>query len=229
MINIYNNSMLKDWQICKQKYYLKYIKKIVIPKTEQNFELGKKVHALISYKLNGFDMNLMEKISDEEVLKHYKSILNYKLLKQTPFLTEWGFCVNIANTKNLFVGRIDAVFFDNITGKYTIADWKTGMQIPKNPILDLQAQIYLYAFYKARKDLKINVCAENIIFTFVRTPNLEEKSIEFSQELYVQFEENFLKTIKEIKSFVPPNAIQMQNKCCFCEYKFICEKNTRNN
>ena len=37
--------------------------------------------------------------------------------------------------------------------KYIIVDWKTGMKIPSNPILEPQTQIYLYAFYKSSKDL----------------------------------------------------------------------------
>ena len=111
-MEIYTNSMLKDWKTCKNKYYFKYIKKVIIPQREECFELGKKVHALISYYLNGFDMSIMEKSASDEVLENYHSILKHPFLKQQHFLSEWGFNVNIANTKNIFAGRIDAIFYD---------------------------------------------------------------------------------------------------------------------
>ena len=224
MVEIFTNSMLKDWQLCQQKYYYKYIRKIFIPTKEENFALGKKVHALINYKLNNFDMDLMEKTANQEVLHHYHSLLKHPLLQQKCFLSEWGFSVNIKDTQNLFMGRIDAIFFDEKSNKYTIADWKTGMKIPENPILDLQAQIYLYAFLKAQKDLNIEIKAEDLKFTFVKSPDLQETSINFSQELFEKFENNFIKTINEIQKYKHSTIIEEKNHCKFCEYKFICQK-----
>lgn len=223
-MNIYTNSMLKDWQTCHNKYYFKYIRKIIIPKREEFFELGKKVHALISYHLNGFDTTILENSSSEEAFLHYKSILNHPIMKLTSFLSEWGFNVQIGNSKNMFIGRIDAIFFDEKNKKYTIADWKTGMKIPENPILEPQTQIYLYAFYKSQRDLGIKIKPEDINFKFIQTPSLNETSINFSEELLNEFEKNFLKQIAEIKNASLQNLLSDEKKCNFCEYRFMCQK-----
>ena len=225
MGDIYTNSMLKDWKQCQRNYYYKYVKKIVIPKKEDNFELGKKVHALISYKLNGFDTKVMLQAVDDNVLKHYESILNHPLMKQTSLRSEWGFSVNIGKTSDMFMGRIDAIFFDEQTGKYTIADWKTGMNIPKVPIDDEQARIYLYAFYRCKDDLKLDIEPENIRFTFVQTPSLNESSLDFSTKLNDMFEADFLNTIKDIKNYRHDSIPQENSNCKFCEYRFLCFKN----
>ncbi|MCQ2957537.1 MAG: PD-(D/E)XK nuclease family protein [Candidatus Gastranaerophilales bacterium] len=217
--------MLKDWKTCKNKYYFKYIKKIYIPQKEDTFELGKKVHALISYYLNGFDMSLMEKSVNDEILEHYHSILKHPFLKQKHFLSEWGFNVNVKDTDNLFVGRIDAIFYDEKNNKYSIADWKTGMKISQNPIIEPQAQIYLYAFFKAQKDLKINFKEDDLSFTFIQTPSLKESSINFSKELYQKFEDDFIMTINDIKKYKYEKEFEENQKCKYCEYKFMCQKN----
>ena len=223
-MDIYTNSMLKDWKTCKNKYWFKYIKKICIPQKENNFELGRKVHALISYYLNGFDTEFIEKTVSDEVLEHYKSILKHPFLKYKHFLSEWGFNVNIKNTENLFVGRIDAIFCDEQNNKYFIADWKTGMGIPQIPLIEPQAQIYLYAFFKAQKDLKINFKEEDLSFTFIQTPTLKESSINFSKELYEKFEDDFLTTINDINSYKYEKEFDEGKKCKYCEYKFMCQK-----
>ena len=223
-MELYTNSMLKDWKTCKNRYYFKYVKKISIPKSEENFELGRKVHAMISYYLNGFDMGIMERSAGEEVLKHYNSILRHPLLQQEHFLSEWGFTVSVGNTANVFVGRIDAIFYDKETNKYTIADWKTGMNIPKVAALDVQAQIYMYAFFRAQKDLGIEFEPEDLSFVFVQTPSLNESRVDFSKELYESFEQDFLSEIKAMQNCTQPLSAHDKPACRFCEYRFMCEK-----
>ena len=223
-MNIYTNSMLKDWQTCSNKYFFKYVRKIIIPKKEEYFELGKKVHALINYHLNGFDNSILTTGANQDIITHYESILSHPVLKLIPFKTEWGFNVRIKDSKNMFIGRIDAIFFDKKNKKYTIVDWKTGMKIPQNPILEPQAQIYLYAFYKSQKDLEIQIKPEDITFTFIQTPTLNETSVHFSQELLEKFEHNFLKEIKEIERVSFKNLSINEKKCDFCEYRFMCQK-----
>ena len=226
MGDIYTNSMFKDWKLCRRKYYYKYLKKIMLPQKDENFELGKKVHALVSYKLNGFDTSIIEKSADEEVLEHYYSILKHPILKQQPFLVEWGFVANIEDSQDILSGRIDAVFYNPETKKYTIVDWKTGMKIPNIPLMETQAQIYLYAFYKARKDLGIEIKPEDVSFLFIKTPDLKESGIEFSSALYDRFEQDFTAIVKEINSYQYfEDAFEEKASCKFCEYKFICQKN----
>ena len=223
-MELYTNSMLKDWNTCRSKYYYKYVKKISIPKSEENFELGRKVHALISYYLNGFDTTLLEKSANKEILSHYKSILRHPLLNQEYFLSEWGFNVCVGNTDSTFVGRIDAIFYDKKNNIYTIADWKTGMNIPKIGSHDEQARIYMYAFYRAQRDLKIEFPPENLRFVFIQTPSLNESNIAFSQELCEEIEQDLLAKTKEMKNCKIKPIHKKVEACKFCEYRFICNK-----
>lgn len=223
MIETFNNSMFETWITCEKKFFLKYIKGIKIPQNDTIFELGKKVHAMINYKLQGYDMALMEKACDETTLTHYKSVLNHKLMKKKPFLTEWGFLVNIADTQNLLAGRIDAIFFDEKENVYTIADWKTGMNIPKNAIESPQALIYMYSFYKAQTDLKIKISPEQIRFMFIQTPSLKESEVWFSTELKEKIEKDFLSMIKSMKK-TNFNEIDNPKLCKNCDYNFVCRK-----
>ncbi len=224
MIEIFNNSMFETWTTCEKKFFLKYIKSIKIPQDDTFFELGKKVHAMINYKLQGFDMLLMEKASDDITLTHYNSILKHELLKQKVLLTEWGFLCNIADTQNLLAGRIDAVFFDEKENIYTIADWKTGMSIPKSPIESPQALIYMYSLYKAQNDLNLIIKPEQIRFIFIQTPSLNESEIWFSEELKNKIENDFLLMIKNMKKTTFKET-EKHEQCKLCEYNFVCSKN----
>ena len=43
--------MLKTYELCPKKFYLKYIKNISMPVDDEIFELGKNIHAIASYYL----------------------------------------------------------------------------------------------------------------------------------------------------------------------------------
>ena len=137
-------------------------------------------------------------------------------------LTEWGFLCNISDTQNLLAGRIDAVFYNEKEEIYTIADWKTGMSIPKNPIESPQALIYMYSFYKAQKDLKLLIKPEQIRFLFIQTPNLNESEIWFSEELKNKIEKDFISIIKNMKKTTFKKT-DIKEECKFCEYNFVCK------
>ena len=98
------------------------------------------------------------------------------------------------------------------------------MNIPKIASLDVQAQIYLYAFYRAQSDLGIKFAPEDLSFVFVQTPSLNESRVDFSKELYERFEEDFLSEIKAMQNCKAPISTQDKPACKFCEYRFMCQK-----
>ena len=49
MNNIISPNMLKTYDECPFKYYLRYIQQISAPQKETPFEKGKKIHALANY------------------------------------------------------------------------------------------------------------------------------------------------------------------------------------
>lgn len=62
MIMIYSPNMLKTFEECPQKFFLKYIERMALPQRSTIFEKGKKIHALANYYLNGENIEKMEKI-----------------------------------------------------------------------------------------------------------------------------------------------------------------------
>ena len=52
--------MLKTYELCPKKFYLKYIKGINMPVNDDMFEFGKNIHALASYYLRGENLENME-------------------------------------------------------------------------------------------------------------------------------------------------------------------------
>ncbi|MDD3594107.1 MAG: PD-(D/E)XK nuclease family protein [Candidatus Gastranaerophilales bacterium] len=223
-INTYTNTMFDTFCSCPAKYYYKYVQGLIIPQKQENFELGKSLHALLSHRLNGFDISEKEKFINEPLKTHYKAVINSDIFRLKPILTEWAFNVNVKDTHNILAGRIDAVFFDEQKGKYTIADWKTASSPVKNPEENFQAQIYLYAFYKARKDLGLEMKPESIDFKFIQTPDINISQINFSQKKYEEYENKFSNTISEIEKYTFSITGGQTDSCKNCEYRFVCLK-----
>ena len=105
--------------------------------------------------------------------------------------------------------------------KYIIADWKTGESLPYNPEEKYQAMIYMYAFYKAQKDLGIEFEPNQLSFVFVSTKkeNLK-KEITCSGDMILEITQNLLGMVEEIesKSCFEPN----KKSCAFCGFLQIC-------
>ena len=60
MFTQYSPNMLKTYEICAKKFYLKYVKNISMPVNDDIFEFGKNIHALASYYLRGENIDKME-------------------------------------------------------------------------------------------------------------------------------------------------------------------------
>ena len=46
-------NMLKTYELCPRKFFLRYVKNISMPVNDDIFEFGKHIHALASYYLRG--------------------------------------------------------------------------------------------------------------------------------------------------------------------------------
>ena len=60
MFQIFSPNMLKTYELCPRKFYLKYIKNIQMPVNDEIFEFGKNIHALASYYLRGENLDNIE-------------------------------------------------------------------------------------------------------------------------------------------------------------------------
>ena len=60
MFTQFSPNMLKTYELCPKKFYLKYVKNISMPVNDDIFEFGKNIHALASYYLRGENIDKME-------------------------------------------------------------------------------------------------------------------------------------------------------------------------
>lgn len=199
-------NMLKTYEQCPAKFYLKYVKNIAMPVNEDIFEFGKNIHAIASYYLKNENVDKMEGslTSNESLLWNY--------LKNLPY-----FSYEVVNTEynlafkydDIFLGgRIDALVKKE--NKYYILDYKTG-SVPQNAKYDFQTIIYFLAVHKFFK-------TSNIAFIYIDLKNKSEIIIDFTDELKTEYLlklKNILTKIYSLDSFT-------HNKECNCEYKAVC-------
>jgi len=227
MSELFISDQFEIWKNCKKRYYYKYIKKLYLPENEQNYEVGKSVHALACYYLRNFKIDHLEISVKDEILIHWNAIKSHSILKKQVIATEWAFNTRVRNTSYWLNGRIDAVFYDKTNNEYIIADWKTGQNVPKNPENSFQCKMYLYAFYNAQKDLKLNFAPEQLIFQYIKTPDCEYiEPVRYSEEKNAQYEELFKKLLDEMTSstYFPKVSDKPEKYCKYCPYKTLCFK-----
>jgi len=221
-----NHDRFNTWQPYPKKYYYKYIKELKLPEFHQDYELGKSIHALIDYHLRGLSVEHLLKNSDSKIIDRWNAIKNHPILDKKVIKTEWGFNTNLKDTPYWLIGRIDAIFFDEETGKYIIADWKTGEIIPKKIDPYFQHKIYLYALCQSRKDLRLDFKPESLVFQYfeIIPDSVKKTEINFSEEKLIEYEKNFINIIKKIENTF---EFQTQDNCYdkYCPYKRICKNN----
>ena len=110
-IKIFSPNMLKIFDECQQKFFFKYVEKLLLPQRSSIFEKGKKIHALANYYLNCFDIAKIEKTlsSDEKIA--WESLKNNKYFKLNVINTEYNLSCKIG--KYWAGGRLDAFMYDN--------------------------------------------------------------------------------------------------------------------
>jgi hypothetical protein len=221
--NTFNHDKFNTWEKCKRRYYLKYIKELKWPESEDNYRLGKSIHALIDYHLRGLKIDHLLKNADEDVKEHWEFMQNLPIMSNDLIITEWAFNSRIGNTKYWINGRIDAVFYDKAQNKYIIADWKTGQSIPKDPENSFQSILYLYGFFKGHKDLKLNLSHKDVAFQYIKTLDVNIPApVLYSPEKEKEYEQIFLSKINQMENeqhFEKKEPCPLKN----CQYAAICK------
>ena len=96
--NLLNHDRFNTWQICRKKYYFKYIKELKYPEFHQDYELGKSIHALIDYHLRGFKTEHLLQNADNKIIDLWNSIKNHPILNKKVIKTD-------LNKSRQFTGR----------------------------------------------------------------------------------------------------------------------------
>ena len=206
MFQQFSPNMLKTYELCPKKFYLKYIKGINMPVNDDLFEFGKNIHALASYYLRKENIENMEaslKQTQKLVWEYLKSVkyFGYEVIN-----TEYNLAVKIG--KHFFGGRLDALVKNDDT--YYILDYKT-VSAPKNAKYDFQTMIYILAvkeFFKTDK----------VTFIYIDLKNRDEVKIEYSNTLETEYKDKLLKTVDNIEKEEEPT----KKKDCNCEYSLVC-------
>lgn len=209
MMNSYSPNMLKTFETCPKKYYLKYIQKISMPQKSSFFEKGKKIHALANYYLRGDDITKLEKALTSEEKSVWEKLKQNEYFQKKYVKSEYNISAKIGNF--WIGGRLDALMKDE--QNYYILDYKTGT-IPQHPETDFQTIIYLLCTSK--------MYGENLKFIYIDLKNNKNCIIDFSKEKSKEYESKINNICEQINQLQLPEEIPHSNICNFCEYNKIC-------
>ena len=207
----FSPNMLKTFEQCPKKFYLKYIKHINMPVNDDVFEFGKNIHALASYYLRKENIDKMESALSERESNVWNYLKSIQYFAYDVVNTEYSLTVKVG--KFYFGGRLDALVKNN--EEYYILDYKTG-SAPKNAKFDFQTMIYLLAVSKFFK-------TENVNFVYIDLKNKTEVKIKLTSELISEYENKLTEIANKISTMDEPSKKPVCN-CddCSCEYKAIC-------
>lgn len=208
---IISPAMLKIFEECPQKYKFMYVDKISLPQNKYFFEKGKKIHAIASYYIKGFDVSKLENALNETERKIWNYLKSTEYFKYEFLKSEYQ--LNMKINECWIGGRLDALVKDE--NNYYILDYKTG-EIPKNPELDYQTMIYLLCADKKIKNY------DSLSFVYLDLKNNSEYKIQFTDELKAMYQEKLLKTLKQLVLTANYKQKMLQDNKCNCDYCKIC-------
>lgn len=208
---IISPAMLKIFEECPKKYKFMYVDKISLPQNKYFFEKGKKIHAIASYYIKGFDVSKLENALNETERKIWNYLKSTEYFKYEFLKSEYQLNMKIAEC--WIGGRLDALVKDE--NNYYILDYKTG-EIPKNPELDYQTMIYLLCADKKIKNY------DSLSFVYLDLKNNSEYKIQFTDELKAMYQEKLSKTLKQLVLTANYKQKMLQDNKCNCDYCKIC-------
>ena len=202
-MNNFSPNMLKTFETCTQKYWLKYVEKISMPQKTSYFEKGKKVHALANYYLRGDAITKLETALNSAAREVWDNLKQNEFFQKSHINSEYNLSCKVG--EYWIGGRLDALVKDE--NYFYILDYKTG-QIPKNPEYDYQTMVYLLCASKK--------FGRNIKFVYIDLKNNQNCVIDFDKD----YEKPILEICDKIKNAQP--IVERSKKCDFCEYRKIC-------
>lgn len=228
-INNFSPNMLKTFEECQTKFFLKYVEKLSVPQETKFFEKGKKIHALASYYLKGENIEKMEKTLNPDEKTTWETLKSSKYFELKPLETEYTLSCKIANY--WIGGRLDAFMQDK--ENYYILDYKTG-NIPTDAEEDFQTIVYLLCADKFLKHKKIDYKSLQFIYLGLKKAQQEtkspsgdglniEKAIPLGENTKKHYEEKIAATCQKIDLAMNSTVFSKnKEKCKNCEYNKIC-------
>lgn|SRR5574344_118801 len=208
---IFSPNMLKTFDDCPYKFFLKYIEKISMPQSAKPFEKGKNVHTIANYFLKGENIEKFENILTKDELISWKSLKNNKYFNLQNLKTEYELSLKI-NAETVIGGRIDAIFKD--AENIYILDYKTGA-IPKNPENDFQTIVYLLCVCEKFQ-------THNLKFIYIDLKNNQNIEIDFDENIKQKYLEKIKATCEKIEICIKTEDFKQAPNKAFCEFKKYC-------
>lgn len=206
MFSLFSPNMLKTYELCPRKFYLRYVKNISMPVNDDIFEFGKNIHALASYYLRGENIDKMESSLSEREKEVWKYLKEIQYFSFEVVNTEYNLALRLG--ESFFGGRIDALVKNG--DEYYILDYKTG-SVPKGAKYDFQTMIYILAVRAFFKTDRVN-------FVYIDLKNKEEVKIKASSELVEEYKQRLISVVSKINS----EDVPFKKQDCNCEYSCVC-------
>jgi hypothetical protein len=254
-----SSDALKSWSRCKRQFYYKHVKKLQWPSDIQHFSLGKDVHKLLDYQARGLDCNLLLGQAPLNVRISWQKLMADPVVHLPVVANEWAFHVPVAiqseeqmeqplalspelaaqqqPTRRVewLTGRIDRVARDG--DKILVIDWKTGTGVPRNPDVDWQTRLYMYALVEVASsasatDLGLNVQGplqpEQVSFLYVEVKADPHTPVRLVPLPYSTAQHQGTRQV--LQSILGQMAIEEaydlpENQVCpdkYCSYRSIC-------
>ena len=199
-------NMLKTYEVCARKFYYRYVKNISMPSNDDIFVLGKNIHALASYYLNGENIDAMEQSLSPKEIGFWNYLKNLEYLQYKVINTEYNLSFRFNDV--YLGGRLDALVKNG--EDIFILDYKTG-SIPKNAKFDYQTIVYLLAVSKLYN-------TNNVTFIYIDLKNKLEEKIKLTEELKIEYAQK----LEDIIIKICLEDIPIKKNNCNCEYSSIC-------
>lgn len=205
---IISPAILRTFDECPRKFYLKYVENVQMPLKESAFITGKRIHAVANFYLQGLDVERFEKELDINEKKIWYFLKENKYFKLPEKKSEYELMFKLNGI--WLKGRLDALCSEN--KNYYILDYKTG-GVSEDMTYDYQTMIYLLAVSKKIKDY------DELKFVYIDLKNFKEVTISFNKELGKEYEKRLIDVCTRLSKYNGAE-IECQNKKC--EYANLC-------
>jgi hypothetical protein len=233
-----SSDAFKSWSRCKRQFYYKHVKKMQWPADIQHFRLGRDVHKLLDYQARGLDCALMLENAPMDVRVSWQKLMNHPVVHLPVIANEWAFHVPMpcadGNTDWL-TGWIDRV--TRRGDEILVIDWKTGTGVPRNPEVDWQTRLYLYALVevaqsKSAEDLGLRIHGplqpEQVKFLYVEVKAdnhtaIREVVLDYNASKHEATRQTLQSIVSQMateEDYDLPDNNQCPDK--FCSYRTIC-------
>lgn len=207
---IISPAVIRDFEECPKKFYLRYVENIQIPQKESLYISGKRIHAIANYYIQGLDVSKFENKFEEKEKKIWQYLKENRFLKIPQKKSEYELIFKLNDF--WLKGRLDALCSEN--KKYYILDYKTG-GVNKDMTYDYQTMIYLLAVSKKIKNF------DELNFVYIDLKNFKENIITFNKNLEKEYEQKLISACEKINKY-KGEEIACKNKKCeysnFCPY-----------